>query len=131
MVAEHPERGVRAAEEVEQPDRAAVGADHRGVRRAIARLQPAGVGVPVVHMLDHLDLVRAAGSPLPGEPRLVASAMFCRLDQFAYTWLVGGGDGSRPSVDDEEAIETLTDLLHRGIAGTPPDAAGSAEPDRG
>ena len=72
------------------------------------------------HMLDHLALVRAAGIPLPGEPRLVVSAMFCLLDQFAYTWLVGGGDGSLPSVDDEEAIDTLTDLLHRGIAGTAP-----------
>jgi AcrR family transcriptional regulator len=72
------------------------------------------------HMLDHLALVRAAGIPLPGEPRLVVSAMYSLLDQFAYTWLVGGGDGSRPPVDDDEAIDTLTDLLHRGIAGTPP-----------
>jgi AcrR family transcriptional regulator len=72
------------------------------------------------HMLEHLALVRAAGIPLPGEPRLVASAIYSLLDQFAYTWIVGGGDGSRAAVDDEEAIDTLTDLLHRGIAGTPP-----------
>jgi AcrR family transcriptional regulator len=72
------------------------------------------------HMLDHLALVRAAGIPLPGEPRLVVSAIYSLLDQFAYTWIVGGGDGSRPAVDDDEAIDTLTDLLHRGIAGTAP-----------
>jgi AcrR family transcriptional regulator len=77
------------------------------------------------HMLDHLALVQAAGIPLPGEPRLVVSAMHSLLDQFAYTWIVGGGDGSRPAVDDDEAIDTLTDLLHRGIAGTPPGGSGS------
>jgi AcrR family transcriptional regulator len=78
------------------------------------------------HMIDHLALVRAAGIPLPGEPHLVVSAMHSLLDQFAYTWIVGGGDGSRPPVDDDEAIDTLTDLLHRGIAGTPPGGFGAA-----
>jgi AcrR family transcriptional regulator len=78
------------------------------------------VAADSAHMVDHLAFVRAAGIPLPGEPRLVISAMYSLLDQFAYTWLVGGGDGSRPPVDDEEAIDTLTDLLHRGIAGRAP-----------
>ncbi|MHA6619545.1 TetR/AcrR family transcriptional regulator [Pseudonocardia sp. DLS-67] len=78
------------------------------------------------HMVGHLALVRAAGIPLPGEPRLLVSAMNGMLDQFAYTWLAVGGDGSRPPVDDEEAIDTLTDLLHRGIAGTPPGGFGTA-----
>lgn len=79
-----------------------------------------------VHMLDHLALSRAAGIPLPGEPHLVVSAVHSLLDQFAYTWIGGGDDGSRPPVDDEEAIDTLTDLLHRGIAGTPPGGFGAA-----
>lgn len=70
-----------------------------------------------VHMSAHLDHVTAAGIALPGEPRLVLSAIYCLLDQFAYTWLGPGGSGE---VDDEEAIETLTDFVHRGIAGTPP-----------
>jgi AcrR family transcriptional regulator len=69
------------------------------------------------HMLGHLDHVTAAGSVLPGEPRLVLSAISSLLDQFAYTWLGPGGSGE---VTDEEAIETLTDFVHRGIAGTAP-----------
>lgn len=78
------------------------------------------------HMVGHLALVHAAGIPLPGEPRLLVSAMHSMLDQFAYTWLVGGGDGSRPPADDQEVIDTLTDLLHRGLAGTPPGGFGAA-----
>jgi AcrR family transcriptional regulator len=70
-------------------------------------------------MLDHLGHVSAAGIPLPGEPRLVASAINSLLDQFAYTWLVAGGDGSGP-IDDDTAVDLLTDFVHRAVAGTPP-----------
>lgn len=69
------------------------------------------------HMLAHLDHVTAAGIALPGEPKLVLSAIYSLLDQFAYTWLGPGGNGE---VADEQAIDTLTDFVHRGIAGTPP-----------
>jgi AcrR family transcriptional regulator len=72
------------------------------------------------HMTMHLDFVRAAGIPLPGEPRLVVSAFQSLLDQFAYTWLVAGGDGTGRQIGDDEAIDVLTDFIHRGIAGTPP-----------
>jgi hypothetical protein len=75
------------------------------------------------HMYEHLDHVRRAGIPLPGDPRLVISAIHSLFDQFAYTWLVAGGDGSGPLVSDEEAIETLTDFVYRGVAGTPPRTA--------
>lgn len=33
---------------------------------------------------------------------------------------VGGGDGTGRQVGDDEAIDVLTDFIHRGIAGTPP-----------
>jgi hypothetical protein len=62
-----------ATEQVEQPDRPAVRVDHRCVRGAVARPQPARLGTRVV-------------------------------------WQVG----------DDEAIDVLTDLIHRGVAGTPP-----------
>jgi AcrR family transcriptional regulator len=75
------------------------------------------------HMVGHVEHVRTAGIPLPGEPRLVVSAFQSLLDQFAYTWLVAGGDGTGP-ISDDEAIEMLTDFVHRGVAGTPPASPG-------
>jgi AcrR family transcriptional regulator len=72
------------------------------------------------HMVGHFEHVTAAGIPLPGDPRLVVSAFQSLLDQFAYTWLVAGGDGSGRQIGDDEAIDVLTDFIHRGIAGTPP-----------
>ena len=65
------------------------------------------------HMVDHLATVRH----LPGPPRLVLSAFTALLEQFAWTWLAAGGDGSGPAPSDDEAIDLLTDLLHTGIAG--------------
>ena len=49
-----------------------------------------------------------------------AVAIHSLLDQFAYTWLAAGGDGTGRTISDEEAIETLTEFVHRGLAGTPP-----------
>ena len=66
-----------------------------------------------LHMQAHLVTVQN----LPGAPRLVVSAMNALVDQFAWTWLAAGGDGSGPPPSDEEAIELLTTLLHSGIAG--------------
>ena len=43
--------------------------------------------------------------------------MGATLEQFAWTWLAAGGDGSGPPPSDEEAIELLTTMLHSGIAG--------------
>jgi AcrR family transcriptional regulator len=72
------------------------------------------------HMAGHFDHVTAAGIPLPGEPHLVVSAFQSLLDQFAYTWLVAGGDGTGRPIGDDEAVDLLTDFVYRGIAGTPP-----------
>lgn len=66
-----------------------------------------------VHVRGHL----AAVDHLPGPPHLVISAMSALLEQFAWTWLAAGGDGSGEAPTDDEAIDLLTDLLHRGIAG--------------
>jgi AcrR family transcriptional regulator len=71
-------------------------------------------------MVEHLGHIPAAGIPLPGAPNLVVSAIHSVLDQFAYTWLAGSGDGSGEGVSDEDAIELLTDFIYRGVAGTPP-----------
>ena len=65
------------------------------------------------HFVGHLGGVRN----LPGAPHLVISAFRALLDQFAWLWLAGGGDGSGPAPSDDEAIELLTTILHSGIAG--------------
>ncbi|MFF5082722.1 TetR/AcrR family transcriptional regulator [Actinoplanes sp. NPDC000266] len=56
------------------------------------------------HLAEHLE-----GLTLPGRPLVVAS-MFGTLAQgFAATWF--------GKIPDEEAIETLTTFIHRGIGG--------------
>jgi len=66
-----------------------------------------------LHLEAHLETVRQ----LPGSPRFVVSAFTGLIEQFAWTWLAAGGDGSGPPPSDEEAIELLTTILHGGIAG--------------
>ncbi|AXB47103.1 TetR/AcrR family transcriptional regulator [Amycolatopsis albispora] len=63
------------------------------------------------HLVGHF----ANLTDLPGEPDLVTSAMVSLMDQFAYTWLVAGGDGR--DLSDDEAIDLLTDFVHRAVAG--------------
>jgi AcrR family transcriptional regulator len=65
------------------------------------------------HIVGHLAGVRR----LPGPPHLVISAFQALLAEFAWTWLVEGGDGSGPAPTDDEAIDLLTTILHSGIAG--------------
>jgi AcrR family transcriptional regulator len=81
------------------------------------------VSADAAHLVGHLEPVRAAGIPLPGEPDVVVSAFHSLLGQFAYTWLAAGGDGTGREISDKEAIETLTEFVHRGLAGTPPPAS--------
>ncbi|MBN6036679.1 TetR/AcrR family transcriptional regulator [Amycolatopsis sp. 195334CR] len=63
------------------------------------------------HLGGHLANV----ANLPGDPELVTSAMTALMDQFAYTWLVAGGTGR--DLPDDEAIDLLTDFVHRAITG--------------
>lgn len=63
------------------------------------------------HLGEHLANV----ANLPGTPELVTSAMTSLMDQFAYTWLVAGGNGRE--LADEEAIDLLTEFVHRAING--------------
>lgn len=68
---------------------------------------------------DHLDHIRAAGGELPGDPMVVASAMVSLIAQFTYTWLVDGGEELGRELGDDEALDTLTAFIYRGIAGVP------------
>lgn len=72
----------------------------------------AGLTAPDVgHLAEHLEYVRRAGHTLPGEPRPVAQAICALLSGFAHTHLVDGTTG----LTDVEAVELVTDLIHRGV----------------
>jgi AcrR family transcriptional regulator len=65
------------------------------------------------HLAEHLEYVRRAGHPLPGEPVAVARAIGALMTGFAHTHLTDGTTG----LTDEEAVDLVTDLIHRGVAG--------------
>ncbi|WP_232661676.1 TetR/AcrR family transcriptional regulator [Pseudonocardia sp. TRM90224] len=68
-------------------------------------------------LTGHLDQVTHAGMALPGRTELCLSMMYQLLDNFAATWLVAPTpDGAQPPTDDE-AIETLTRFVYRGLTG--------------
>jgi AcrR family transcriptional regulator len=69
------------------------------------------------HMAEHLEYVRRAGHPLPGDPLPVAQAISALMWGFAHTYLVDGDTG----LTEEKAVDLVTDFIHRGIAGRPPD----------
>ncbi|MGW6980733.1 TetR/AcrR family transcriptional regulator [Streptomyces sp. NPDC054932] len=61
---------------------------------------------------EHLAYMREQGRELPGDPELVAAAMGAMISMLGYAALTGGA-----GLDDDEVVETLTALLHRGLAG--------------
>jgi hypothetical protein len=86
--------------------------DERFARRLRELLAP-----DIAHLAEHLRHIPAAGGRLPGDPLVVASAIGGLMWQFAYTWLAGGGEDIGRSLSDEEAVDTLAALIHRGVAG--------------
>jgi AcrR family transcriptional regulator len=86
--------------------------DERFARRLRELLAP-----DIAHLAEHLRHITAAGGELPGDPLVVASAIGALMWQFAYTWLVAGGEEIGRSLSDEEAVDTLAALIHRGVAG--------------
>ncbi|WP_030160352.1 TetR/AcrR family transcriptional regulator [Glycomyces sp. NRRL B-16210] len=65
------------------------------------------------YLRSHLEYSAEQGRDLPGEPELVAAAMGAMLSMLGYA--VNSAQGR--DFDDETVIDTLTDLLHRGLAG--------------
>lgn len=61
---------------------------------------------------EHLEYMRECGRDLPGDPQLVAAAMGAMVSMLGYAAMTGGA-----GLDDDEAVDTLTALLLRGLAG--------------
>ncbi|MEU6719647.1 TetR/AcrR family transcriptional regulator [Nonomuraea sp. NPDC046802] len=69
----------------------------------------------------HLDDMQAKGIRLAGRSDVLASAILALLEQFCRVWLLEGGEPITPKLSDEEAIDTVTDLLLYGLTGPPAD----------
>lgn len=46
----------------------------------------------------------------------MASAVNAMLEQFCHIWIIQGGEPLGRELEADEAIDTLTDLILRGIA---------------
>ncbi len=64
------------------------------------------------HLVEHFSHLP---NP-PADPLVTISAMNALMEGFAYTWLVVNPSNGR-TISDEDAIDTLTNLLHHGLAG--------------
>lgn len=67
------------------------------------------------HLRGHLEPVTKAGRTLPGSPELVLAMFAGLLDGFSYRWQLSGGQFGARSVDDDEAIDTLTEFIYRAL----------------
>jgi hypothetical protein len=93
----------------------------RSRRRPNRDLEPAGnwprSGSPSSRPCrDHLLRLRGAGYRLAGDPAVLASAFNALLEGSCAIWIGGSGEPIGRTLGDDEAIDTLTDLLHPGLA---------------
>jgi AcrR family transcriptional regulator len=75
----------------------------------------------VDHLDDHLDPITKSGRSLPGSPELVLTIFAGLLDGFSYRWQLSEGRFGGRRIDDEEAIDTLTEFIYRALNGCPGD----------
>ncbi len=69
-------------------------------------------------MREHFERLRAAGIELPGDPAVLASAFNALLEGFCEVWIAGSGEPIGRALPDDEAIDTITGLLHHGLTGS-------------
>ena len=69
------------------------------------------------HIADHLTRARDAGLRLPGDPLVVATAFTTLVPAFAAMWQSGAAPELGRPLPDDEAVETLTSFIYRGIGG--------------
>jgi len=71
----------------------------------------------VEHLSDHLNPITEAGRSLPGAAELVLPMFEALLDGFRYRWQLAQGRFGGRRIDDEEAIDTLTEFIYRALNG--------------
>jgi AcrR family transcriptional regulator len=71
------------------------------------------------HIRDHLDPITASGRSLPGRPDVVLAMFAGLLDGFGSQWQMSGGQFGDRHIDEEEAIDALTDFIYRALNGQP------------
>jgi AcrR family transcriptional regulator len=96
---------IRALREAAQADRA--------FAESLGAMRHAGLAT----MRRHLERMRDGGHALPGDPAVLASAFNALLEGCCQAWIADGGEPIGRPLGDEEAIDTLTRLLLRGLAG--------------
>jgi len=77
------------------------------------------VNQDISHLRDHVDPITAAGRTLPGRPDVVLAMFAGLLDGFGTHWQMSAGQLGDRQVDEDEAIDALTDFIYRGLNGQP------------
>lgn len=70
-----------------------------------------GLVAETAPLREHLAYMRERGQEVPGDPQLVAAAMGAMVSMLGYAAMTSG-----IAFDDDEVVDTLTALLHRGLA---------------
>jgi AcrR family transcriptional regulator len=64
---------------------------------------------------EHLDWLEESGRTLPGPSAIVAGAIGAMTSMLGYSILTAGPH--RPDIDDDEIVDTLTNLILYGLSG--------------
>jgi AcrR family transcriptional regulator len=63
-----------------------------------------------------IELMQAHGQGMGIDPDATSSALCAMMDGFCRTWIVGGGESDRDTIDRQVAIETLAAIWYRTVA---------------
>lgn len=63
-----------------------------------------------------IEFMQSRGQGLGIDPDAASSALCAMMDGFCRTWIVGGGEVDRDTIDREVAVETLTAIWYRTVA---------------